>query len=675
MKKLIVLWVALPSLNITTSYASTALDTLLVSVTARPVQTNEQMLTTDQLLPGIGSDSAEYLTGIAGLQVDSRSNYAQDTRITLRGFGARSAFGVRGIDLQIDGIPLSTPDGQGQFSGVILDNTRQVSVLTGPIAALYGNGAGGVIAFQTQVPTATSLALSGSLDESGMARQQLLGEFQQDDFALRGQATHLQADGDRPHASAEREQLGAQAYYYFDNGIQAQWRFDKEDAPLLQDPLGLTLAQWREDPRQLNSSADFFDTRKEIHHQQNGISLRQDEGDQRWQAAAWQGERSVVQYLAQKGDAIANSGGVVDLDRDFSGANGNYTWDFTPINQAASFTLGGEWSSMDDRRKGYINNAGLPGALRRDELGRVDGQDLYAVAQWQPTSTWQWLGGVRHAHINFDVDDYFIVPGNGDDSGKRSFSYLSRALETRYQLNPRWSIHASTGRGFETPTLTEAAYTSGDTGFNQSLDAALNQQNELGLEFRQAQLHVALTGFTIDTKNEIVVDQSINGRTSYRNAAATKRTGVELAGDWQWSPAWSARLNSSYINAEYGAGENDGNFLPGVARLNQYAQLNWKPYANNALRLSVALTHRSSVYTNDDNLVQAPGFTTVDFSVSGDFGPMLDSGARGSNWWVKLSNLGNETYVGSVIVNQTNGRAFEPAPERVLAAGITIKWQ
>lgn len=325
------------------AYAQTGIETLVITGERFGDSiVGAKTLDADQLLPGSRADAAELLQGIPGVQADSRSNYAQDTRITLRGFGARSAFGVRGLDLQIDGIPLTMPDGQGQFSGAVLDGVEQISVLTGPVAALYGNGAGGVINLKTSAPKNNRIALDTSADEDGLARHHIVAELRDAELGVRIQASHLNADGNRPHASAERDQFGAQVYYSLDNGVQAQYRFDKEDAPLLQDPLGLTETQWQADPYQLNASAEFFNTRKSIEHLQNAFSLRQEQGDQRWQVGFWQGDRHIEQYLAQKGDALANSGGVVDLTRSFNGGNGNYTWDFNLANRPASFTLGGE---------------------------------------------------------------------------------------------------------------------------------------------------------------------------------------------------------------------------------------------------------------------------------------------------------------------------------------------
>jgi iron complex outermembrane receptor protein len=653
------------------AHAQTGIDTLVVTGTRNMDSVvGVNFLNTDQQLPGGRADVAELLQGINGLQTDSRSNFAQDTRITLRGFGARSAFGVRGLELQIDGIPLSMPDGQGQFSGAVLDGVQHISVLTGPVAALYGNGAGGVINLRSYAPQNNYLSADTLAGEDGFARHHILGEFNDAELAVRVQASKFTADGNRPHAEAERKQFGAQVYYTLDNGVQAQYRFDKEDSPLLQDPLGLSQAQWQLDPYQINTSAEFFNTRKTISHLQNAFSLRQEQGSQRWQIALWQGDRQIRQFLAQRGDALSNSGGVVDLNRQFGGGNGNYTWDLELYGQALSFTLGGEWSSMNDARKGYVNEGGTQGDLRRDELGEADNRDGYFLLQWQASDDWHFLVGGRASHLQLSVVDYFVIPTkNADDSGEKTFNRSTATIATRYKIDENFSLHAAIGNGFETPTLTEMAYTNSDQGFNNTLDAATNHQQEIGLDFKREKINLGLKAFSIKTRDELMVDQSINGRTTYLNAAETKREGIELNSGFEFNSALDARLALNYINASYTQGQFASLKLPGVAKQNHYAQINWSPFSNALLRVGLSVVHRSEVASSDTNQITAPAYTTADVAVSGEFN-WADSVQ--TQWWVKSANVTDKNYVGSVIVNQANGRAFESASGRNFSAGIKL---
>lgn len=671
------------------AHADRVLETLVVgdSSSARESSLAPALagVESSEQLPGLRIDSAELLQGLPGVQADSRSNYAQDTRVTLRGFGARSAFGVRGIDLQIDGVPLTTPDGQGQLSSVALDGVTRVEVLRGPIAALYGNGAGGVISLQSRAPEENRLGVGFMAGEHELTRQTVQGEWREGDFRARVSAAKFTTDGNRPHASAERQHAGAQVYYTATSGIEAVLRLDTSRDPLLQDPLGLTPAQWREDPLQANTAAELFNTRKSVAHRQLSLTLRQSTGAGRWQTALWRGDREIKQYLGFPGDnnletGAIGSGGVVDLQRDFYGVSGNYSHDFSVRDTLVTATVGAELATMEDRRRGYVNSRGVAGDLRRDELGGVDSRDLYSILQWQLNPRLQLYGGARHSELEFSVDDYYVIvpataaaPENPDDSGARDFAEWSSAFGANYALTESWILFASAGRGFETPTLTEMAYQSDDSsGLNLGLNAAENRQREVGLRYSEPDTtEISLTLFGVDSTDEIVVDQSVNGRTTYRNAAGTERAGVELSGQIQLAPAWLVRANANYLDAEYSQGEWEGNHLPGVAKHNHYAQLRWQPLLDERFVLSVAMLHRSKVATADNNQDFAPAATTADLALSSRQG----FGDWQLNAWVRVSNLSDKNYVGSVIVNQGNGRSFEPAPERNLNAGIELGYR
>lgn len=634
-------------------------------------------LSIEAQLPGMRIDSAELLQGLPGVQADSRSNYAQDTRLTLRGFGARSAFGVRGIDLLLDGIPLGTPDGQGQLSSVMLDEVQSVRVIRGPLAVLYGNGAGGVVHLQTLAPEHSQAGLRTLVGEGNRERQSLTGQWREGQWAARVQGSRFTSEGERPHAEAERRHAGGQLYYTSEGGVQTTVRVDTSRDPLLQDPQGLTPEQWRDDPKAGNSAAETFNTRKQLRHRQASVRVRQSEGAHRWELAFWHGQREVDQWLGFPGDAITASGAVVDLTRDFTGARGNYSRDLVLGTTTARFNLGATWSSMDDRRRGYVNDFGVSGDLRRDEEGQVRSRDLHSVLEWQPAPYWNVTGGLRYSQLDFEVDDYFIVPpsegspGNPDDSGSKDYSDWSGALGVSREMGD-WEFYAGTGRGFETPTLTEMAYRSEGSGLNTDLDAARNEQHEIGLRYGEPGVfYLDASLFWIDSRDELVVDRSEGGRTTYRNAGATERRGAEVSGDWLLAPGWWTRYSVSYLDAEYSRGEWDGNRLPGIADTQLYAQLRWEPWLDPRLSLAVMGRHRSDVATGDDNQTFAPSSTVWDFTVR--------SQHFWCHWsldiWAQLANVTDERYVGSVIVNQGNGRSFEPAPGRNLSAGLALDYR
>ena len=625
---------------------------------------------TDEQLPGLRVDMAEILEGIPGVQVDTRYNFAQDTRVILRGFGARAAFGVRGVVMRLDGVPLSMPDGQAQTSSIFVDEPAYVEVLRGPVAAVYGNAAGGIINLQSETPTQSALSAGHAIGANGRERSTLDGHYVSERGSVSGHYARFRTDGDRPQAAAERDQYALRTRYVFNNGIELIARLDDNDAPLLQDPGSLTPEQWQEDSEQTFPGAGVFDTRKSIRHRQQSLTLRQQASEFDWQIAAWNGQREVIQYLPFPGSEITSSGAVIDLTRDFHGVHGQVNWRPEAFAGRWQLSLGTDIERQKDTRQGFVNEQGVKGDLRRDETGRVDKDDLYALSTFMLSDNLSWLAGLRVSELGFTVDDSYIIPDViPDDSGRNSYRETSWTQGLNYQLNENWAVFAAVGEGFETPTLTELAYQNEGTGLNPDLGPATITQYEAGLKWMSPQGQAQLSAFRVDSDDEIVVDQSTDGRTTYRNAGQTERQGVELSTAYSLLPVLNVRAAATLMNARYrDADALDGQRIPGIAHTNAYMQLNYLPWEDARLRASLTSQYRSRVAANDSNEVFAPSFVLWTAG--------LNSQQNLAEWtfeqWLRVDNLLDEKYVGSVVVNQGSGRAFEPAPGRQLSAGLRV---
>lgn len=631
----------------------------------------EQHQNQSAVLPSMGVDASEKLLGLQGVQIDARANYAQDTRLSLRGFGVRSAFGVRGILLIVDGAPLTMPDGQGQFSGAVLDNIESAHVLSGPVAVLYGNAAGGVVQLKTAKPQKTALEFSQTASDLQANRQKINGSYFTENIAARLTLSQFNAEGYRPHANAEKQQQQAQIFYQLPNELEVVYRFDHERDPLLQDPLALTYSQWATNPYQKNTSADFFNTRKLLEQTQNTISLKQINSNWAWQLSAWQGKRWVQQFLAQSGESLTSSGGVVDLSRIYSGMNANFTWHAT---DDTLLTFGANTGSMSDVRRGYVNNKGVIGDMRRNEDNTADNNDIYAIAQGQWSSSWRWLLGVRQVNVGFNVDDHWIIPfKNKDDSGAVAFSPVNYAGLISYDFNANWAFSIATGSGAETPTLAEMAYTNNDQGFNNSLRAASTQQQQISIQFHKKGIEFSANSYWINSESELVVDQSVSGRTTYYNAGRTQRQGIELRSSIEVLPSLVWGLNYNFLSAHYKSGLHKGNILPGVAPQQIYSHWQYLPFSNERLIFDWQVQYREAIVANDDNILRAPAYVTQDLALRGR--EIIPSAPEWHwDWWVSLINATNKKYVGSVIVNQTSGRSFESAEPRHWRMGISVNW-
>ncbi|MEA3589085.1 TonB-dependent receptor [Pseudidiomarina sp. 1APP75-27a] len=651
-----------------TTHAQEQVERIEITATQRvSAQTTPAAVTnlaTSEQLPGMRIDAAELLGGIAGVQSDSRANYAQDTRITLRGFGARSAFGVRGVLLRLDGVPLSMPDGQAQTSSILLDEPDNVQVIRGPLAAIYGNAAGGVIHWRSRSPRTTATQVDLMAGGNDAQRAFVQHDWVNEDKALRLAGATFTTDGPRPHNRAERHQVAARWYQDLDENTRVVVRLDNNNAPFLQDPSSLTPAAWREDPTQTVGRAFTFNTRKRIHHQQASVTVEHETQSQAADISAWRGWRDVEQYLPFPGSDLNGDGAVIDLRRDFTGVDANYHLRLPALPQW-QLSTGVQLAEQNDRRYGYVNNFGERGEVRRNDDGEVSTQSAYALLQWQPLSAWQMMSGVRYNAVDFAVDDYFIIPENPDDSGSASMQQLSWMLGANYAVSEQWSVFVSRGNGFETPTLTELAYRNDGTGLNTQLGPSTNQQWEVGSKWRSDTLEAAITWFHIATANEIVVDQSNDGRTTYTNAEQTQREGLELSFAADLSRTWSTRASATYTDAKY----SNGARLPGVARQQAYWQLRWQPGADTQVQL--VGDYRGEVAANDGNTVFAPAHTLWHVAVQ-------------TQWlwqdlklqpWLKVHNLTDRDYVGSVVVNQGSGRAFEPGIGREVQAGLRFNYR
>lgn len=656
-------------LTTTAIMAEEPVEIIVVSATSNAQSWLQSPASVDISWPeqtGLLFDSAQLLNGIAGVQADSRANFAQDTRLSIRGFGSRSPFGIRGIYLQQDGIPLSAPDGQGQLASVLLDNVQSLEVLRGPLAVLYGNGAGAVISLTSRQYSQSELTTRAAFSEQH--RQQQLSLALVDDIqSLQLAAKQFKTDGYRPHSQAEKKQLQLSWVRQLSDSMQLNLRYDWAYDPELQDPLSLSPEQWRDNPRQTIAAASLFDTEKTVKQRQISASLS-NTGAYPFQLALWQGQRDISQRLAFPGSAITSAGGEVLLNRQYHGIKGQYQ---LALHEKISATVGASATQTEDRRFGFINDFGQRGDLRRDENNQASNLDGFIRLNYQANANVNWHGGWRYTDLAYQITDYFIAGDNPDDSGSRNYYQQAFALGVNWQLTQQLAWFASAGKGFETPTLAELAYSPADGGINLQLAASTNQQWETGLKWQSNQQRASISLFNIVTDNEIVSINSDGGRTSFANASNTTRLGLELQWHYRLNEHWRSELSGHILQARFDDAQRKGNTLPGVASSELQWQWHYQPHLAVPLQLSLQSHYRSKVYTDDENSVAAPA--ALRFNIN------IHSQQQIQHWqlrqWLSLSNLTNKQYVGAVVVNQANGRAFEPAAGREFAAGVSISYQ
>jgi iron complex outermembrane receptor protein len=627
---------------------------------------------------------SELLRRIPGVVARDRQNLAQDVQVTIRGFGARTTFGVRGLRIYVDGIPASMPDGQGQVSHVPLAALESVEVLRGPFSALYGNASGGVIQFFSKDPAErAAFGVDAAAGADGLRRLDLAltGPWSRDDDerddaiggGYRIDAGRLRSDGYRRHSRARRDIAQARLTAVSAGGTRVALTANGMDLAA-QDPQGLAMADVLEDPRAASDGALAFDTRKTVRQRQVGVRVEQATGDagvlvlglHGGQRKTWQ-MLSIPAFVQQ---VPGSGGGVIDLDRAYAGLDARWTFEGRLGQRPFALTVGTEIQRASEWRRGYENFAGdvlgVVGRLRRDQRDSTGSHDAFAEARWRFAPRWQATLGVRRSQVAFDSVDRYIAPGNPDDSGGLDFGFTSPVVGLLFEPRGGVDLYLNAGRGFETPSASELAYRpDGASGMNDALRPSRTDSIEAGMRLRRAGHALGVALFDTRTRDELVVATNEGGRSTYANAAETSRNGWELSASGPLGDAWHYALAWTALDARYGEALG-GHRLPSTAARTGWAELRWTP--RDALVLFASALGNSRLYADDDNTAWAPGQATLDLGAKRTWriGDMpLVAGLR-------IGNVLDRTAIGSVIVNASGGRYFEPAPGRSVTLTLEL---
>ncbi|CAH3296179.1 MULTISPECIES: TonB-dependent receptor PqqU [Klebsiella] len=699
MKILSVRHAALPALLLPLIAAAQAVDEQTMVVTAAPTTVSE--LDTPAAVSVVNGDEmrqaaprvnlSESLGAVPGLQVQNRQNYAQDLQLSIRGFGSRSTYGVRGLRIYVDGIPATMPDGQGQTSNIDIGSVDTIEVLRGPFSALYGNSSGGVINVTsqtgTQPPTVEASSYYGSFGtwHYGMKATGAVGDGSHaGDVDYTVSTNRFTTHGYRDHSGARKNLANARLGVRINDVSKLTLLLNSVDIKA-NDAGGLTADEWRDNPRQ-SPRGDQYNTRKNTRQTQAGLRYeRQLSAQDDLSVMMYAGERETTQFQSiPRAPQLkpSHAGGVIDLTRHYQGIDTRLTHRgelLVPV----TLTAGLDYENMSERRKGYenfvmVNGApqyGEQGALRRNERNLMWNVDPYLQTQWQLTDKLSLDAGVRYSSVWFDSNDYYITPGNGDDSGDASYHKWLPAGSLKYALTDAWNVYLSAGRGFETPTINELSYRSDNqSGLNFGLKPSTNDTVEIGSKTRIGNGLFTAALFQTNTDNEIVVDSSSGGRTSYKNAGKTRRQGMELGLDQQFGESWRLKAAWTWLDATYRTNVCDdascnGNRIPGIARNMGYASFGYQPeqgwYAGSDIR------YMSDIMANDENTAKAPSWTVVGLTT----GYKWSYGRMDMDLFGRIDNLFDREYVGSVIVNESNGRYYEPAPGRNYGIGLNLAWR
>lgn len=674
---------------------------------------------------------SESLARVPGIVAQARGHYAQDIQISTRGFGARSAFGVRGVRLYADGIPLTMPDGQGQAGTFDLGSAKSIEVMRGPFSALYGNSSGGVVQiFTADGPKDPTVSGSFTTGSYGTNREAVKVGGTTGDFNYIADYSHLESDGYRDHSAVRRDLFNAKLGIRLNEDTRLTVIATDLDQPLAQDPQGLTAAQLQQNPKMADIKTITFNTRVSRSQSQLGAKLEHDfDTDNTISLMGYGGIRDNLQFQSVgasttgKNLSLKNSnyfaspsngtaGGVVQIKRDFGGADLRFTHKGILADGPYNITIGTNYDTMTDGRTGYDNFiakvaipnngstviytcgtqviCGVKGALRRDEDNTAWSFDQYAQAEWSPNPRWNLVAGVRHSDVHIKSEDHYLANGNG--SGSASFSKTTPVVGALFKLNEMINLYANAGKGFETPSLVEVAYLpGGNGGFNTNLQPATSNNYEIGTKaFIGENTRATVAIFQTDTQNEIVVADNTNGRSSYQNAGGTERKGAELTVDSNFGNGFAGYASYAYLDAKYsdafcsgatatssascktksGSWVVDGKAIPGTYRQTAYAEISWK-HTPTGFSTAVEARGTGKVYVSDKTSDTAAGYAIVNWR--GGFAQSINKWRMAE--FVRIENIFERNYVGSVKVNDSSLQFYEPGSGRNWLFGLNASYQ
>jgi iron complex outermembrane recepter protein len=610
----------------------------------------------------LGMDEA--LAAVPGLYIQNRYNFAGDLRVAMRGFGARSSFGIRGIRVFVDGIPETLPDGQTGVDSIDLGSAQSIEVLRGPASSLYGNASGGVISVTTELGD-TDPFVEGKIagGEFGYRQYGLKagGRVSSADYLVNVSRTEL--DGYRDHGEFRGTQLNGRLGIPFNDTDRLLVAVNFTDQPTAQDPGGINAAQVALDRSSARAQNIQYDADETVDQQRVGLVYERERSSGTLTLRnhyVWRDFTNKLPFA---------SGGAVDLDRFFYGFGAQYRFgDSLP--DEFQLTFGIDYDRQDDDRQRFDNNDGVLGAQTFDQNERVDSTGLYMQAEYELCDALALQAGLRYDEISYDVSDRFRA--DGDDSGRLDFDEISPSIGVNYKL-AKGVAFVSYSSGFETPTTTELANPDASGGFNPSLKPQMADNFEVGYKGGNERLYYEASVFQIDLEDELIPYElaAFPDRIFFSNAGSSNRTGLETALSWSNQQGFGIDASFTWSDFEFARfiDENGNDFsgssLPGLPE--KFAYLGFNYASEKRFSGLFEVIYSGDLYTNNANSGEVSSYTVANLRFGFDMG-------RG-NWSIRayagVNNLFDEDYNNNIRINAFGGRFFEPAPGRHFYVGVT----
>jgi iron complex outermembrane receptor protein len=643
----------------------------------------------------LGMTLSESLIRTPGVTAQNRNQMAQDPQISSRGFGSRSAFGVRGVRVLVDGIPLTMPDGIGQPGSVDLDNLKSVEVMRGPFSSLYGNSSGGIINMRTIDISKVNEINAGILFGSFNTKKEKLGasgNLSGVDYLI--SISNFSTDGFRQNGETDKNQATLKLSTKINEDtkitILGNW-FDQRS----QDPQGLNKVLFDANPRSAPVASLETKARVIRNNTQLGFNLEHNlNANNTINLMAYTGHRYNSQYLPT---SVSQSASVSNPDgknsyyqRSYYGNDLRWTNTGKIYNQDYSLTTGINYGYMSDARmekSTYKGIMALNAATKRDEVNVGYNFDQYMQGQLNIFEKIDFHAGLRRSLVNFRIDDHFFTNDSNNGSGNVSYQKTTPVIGVIWKQNPNLNFYANFGKGFETPTFIEMAYSDPSSGgkSNFSLTPSESDNFEVGVKsFLSNNTRINAALFKTNTYQEIIA-QTTGTYSVYMNAGKTSREGFEASLDTNLPQNFNFYSSYSYIDAKFETPfqykDNQyptpteyqvlkGMKIPGTYKNQIYAELSWR-YPEFGFKAALEARHNSSMYVNNANTASAPAYTI--YNLRAGFEQNLQKWKVSE--FLRVENLTDKDYIGSTRVNDGKLYFYEPGASINYLAGINASYQ
>jgi iron complex outermembrane recepter protein len=622
----------------------------------------------------------EALSRVPGLFMQNRYNFAQDLRLSVRGFGARGQFGIRGVKVLVDGIPETLPDGLGSVDSIDLGATSQIEVIRGPSSALYGNASGGVISLTSEgggpEPYAQMRLAAGGY---GFEKSQIKvgGETERLNYLV--SISDQELEGYRAQSAYENKLLTGRFDVDLGRDRSLLTVVSFTDQPISDDPGGLTAAVAPVNPRSAAPLNVQFDAGESLEQQRLGFVYTTPAGERGTITArnyyAWRDFGNLLPTLSQ---------GMVDLERAFVGGGVSYAYDGFWLDRPNRFIAGVDFDDQDDDRLRYDNLNGTQGALGFNQNEHVTSYGTFLQNELSISERVQLSFGVRYDEVKFEVTDRWLTNATGDDSGSKTFTDTSPMVGLVVELTDDVNFYTTYSSAFETPTTTEFALPGGGGGFNQALEPQTASNFEVGLRgaLGDAQRYEVAV-FTIDVEDELIGVEipSSPGRFSFENAGETSRDGVEFS--WIASPTDHIQTTVSYTYSDFtfdqfvenitianpAGDDRSGNVIPGSTENLLFAEFSYR--GSRGWFIAADALYVDEQFGDSANTVVIPDYTLTNLRMGYEI--ELDSLVLSP--FLGVNNISDETYTANVRINAAANRFFEPGPGRTGYGGVTVNWK